>query len=62
MAVLQVIRQDSHPLLYSLVFGEGVMNDATSIALLRAVQVGQAGCNPKPLQSLALSKHQPRVR
>ena len=27
------------PLLYSLVFGEGVINDATSVALLRAVQV-----------------------
>ena len=30
------------PLLYSLVFGEGVINDATSVALLRAVQVRMA--------------------
>lgn len=30
--------QDATPLLYSLVFGEGVVNDATSIVLLRAIQ------------------------
>lgn len=39
VAVLQVLKQDRTPLLYSLVFGEGVMNDATAVALLRAVQV-----------------------
>lgn len=39
VAVLQVLKQDKMPLLYSLVFGEGVINDATSVALLRAVQV-----------------------
>ena len=39
VAVLQVLQQDRMPLLYSLVFGEGVINDATSVALLRAVQV-----------------------
>ena len=38
--MLQVLNQDRMPLLYSLVFGEGVINDATSVALLRAVQVG----------------------
>ncbi|KAK9803320.1 hypothetical protein WJX73_001939 [Symbiochloris irregularis] len=38
VAVLQVLQQDRMPLLYSLVFGEGVINDATSVALLRAVQ------------------------
>ena len=37
--MLQVLRQDRAPLLYSLVFGEGVINDATAVALLRAVQV-----------------------
>ena len=37
--LLQVLRQDRAPLLYSLVFGEGVINDATAVALLRAVQV-----------------------
>lgn len=30
--------QEATPLLYSLVFGEGVVNDATSIVLLRAIQ------------------------
>ena len=40
VAVLQVLKQDRSPLLYSLVFGEGVINDATAVALLRAVQVG----------------------
>lgn len=39
VAVLQVLKQDRSPLLYSLVFGEGVINDATAVALLRAVQV-----------------------
>jgi NhaP-type Na+/H+ or K+/H+ antiporter len=37
---VQVLRPDRAPLLYSLVFGEGVINDATAVALLRAVQVG----------------------
>lgn len=41
VAVLQVLQQERMPLLYSLVFGEGVINDATSVALLRAVQVQQ---------------------
>jgi NhaP-type Na+/H+ or K+/H+ antiporter len=35
---LQVLSQDDTPLLYSLVFGEGVVNDATSVVLFRAVQ------------------------
>ncbi len=35
---LQVLNQDDTPLLYSLVFGEGVVNDATSVVLFRAVQ------------------------
>jgi NhaP-type Na+/H+ or K+/H+ antiporter len=33
-----LLEQESSPMLYSLVFGEGVVNDATSIVLLRAVQ------------------------
>lgn len=36
--VLQVLNQDETPLLYSLVFGEGVVNDATSVVLLKAIQ------------------------
>lgn len=35
---LQVINQDETPLLYSLVFGEGVVNDATSVVLFIAIQ------------------------
>lgn len=35
---MQVLSQDETPLLYSLVFGEGVVNDATSVVLFRAVQ------------------------
>ncbi|CAM6127734.1 unnamed protein product [Calypogeia fissa] len=38
VCVLQVLNQDRTPLLYSLVFGEGVVNDATSVVLFRAVQ------------------------
>ncbi len=34
----QVLDQDRSPMLFSLVFGEGVVNDAVSIVLLRAVQ------------------------
>ncbi|KAI3755905.1 hypothetical protein L1987_55714 [Smallanthus sonchifolius] len=33
-----VLNQDETPLLYSLVFGEGVVNDATSVVLFNAVQ------------------------
>lgn len=32
------MHQDETPLLYSLVFGEGVVNDATSVVLFNAVQ------------------------
>ena len=39
VAVLQVLEPDREPLLFNLVFGEGVINDATAVALLRAVQV-----------------------
>lgn len=34
----QVLHQDETPLLYSLVFGEGVVNDATSVVLFNAVR------------------------
>ena len=35
---MQVLNQDQTPLLYSLVFGEGVVNDATSVVIFNAVQ------------------------
>nr|CAP16138.1 Na+/H+ antiporter [Mesembryanthemum crystallinum] len=38
VCTLQVLNQDETPLLYSIVFGEGVVNDATSIVLFNAVQ------------------------
>ncbi|KAL4185288.1 hypothetical protein AMTRI_Chr10g229980 [Amborella trichopoda] len=38
VCTLQVLNQDETPLLYSLVFGEGVVNDATSVVLFRTVQ------------------------
>ncbi|KAH7447163.1 hypothetical protein KP509_01G094600 [Ceratopteris richardii] len=38
VCTLQVLHQDETPLLYSLVFGEGVMNDATSVVLDRVVE------------------------
>jgi hypothetical protein len=38
VSTLQVLDQDANPILYSLVFGEGVVNDATAIVLLGAVQ------------------------
>jgi len=36
--MIQVLSQDDTPLLYSLVFGEGVVNDATSVVLFNAIQ------------------------
>ena len=50
VAVLQVIRPEEAGVLYSLVFGEGVMNDATSVALLRVIQVGAPTLTPRPRQ------------
>ncbi|PIA26804.1 hypothetical protein AQUCO_08800013v1 [Aquilegia coerulea] len=38
VCTLQVLHQDQTPLLYSLVFGEGVVNDATSVVLFNAIQ------------------------
>lgn len=35
---MQVLHQDETPLLYSLVFGEGVVNDATTVVLFNAIQ------------------------
>ena len=35
---MQVLHQDETPLLYSLVFGEGVVNDATSVVLFNTIQ------------------------
>ncbi|KAJ9153857.1 hypothetical protein P3X46_027252 [Hevea brasiliensis] len=38
VCTLQVLHQDETPLLYSLVFGEGVVNEATSVVLFNAIQ------------------------
>ncbi|GAB2279836.1 Sodium/hydrogen exchanger 4 [Dionaea muscipula] len=38
VCTLQVLHQDETPLLYSLVFGEGVVNDATSVVFFNAIQ------------------------
>nr|KYP74394.1 Sodium/hydrogen exchanger 2 [Cajanus cajan] len=38
VCTLQVLNQDETPFLYSIVFGEGVVNDATSIVLFNSVQ------------------------
>lgn len=38
VCTLQVLNQDETPLLYSLVFGEGVVNDAMSVVLFNAIQ------------------------
>lgn len=35
---MQVLNQDETPLLYSLVFGEGVVNDAASVVLFNAIK------------------------
>ncbi|ONK81801.1 uncharacterized protein A4U43_C01F33010 [Asparagus officinalis] len=37
-AIFIVLHQDETPLLYSLVFGEGVVNDATAVVLFNAIQ------------------------
>ncbi|KAK9215405.1 hypothetical protein WN944_007410 [Citrus x changshan-huyou] len=38
VCTFQVLSQDETPFLYSIVFGEGVVNDATSIVLFNAIQ------------------------
>jgi NhaP-type Na+/H+ or K+/H+ antiporter len=38
VCTLQVLSQDETPFLYSIVFGEGVVNDATSVVLFNALQ------------------------
>lgn len=38
VCTLQVLSQDDTPFLYSIVFGEGVVNDATSVVLFNALQ------------------------
>nr|ACD64982.2 sodium proton antiporter [Sorghum bicolor] len=38
VCTLQVLNQDETPLLYSLVFGEGVVNDATSVVLFNTIE------------------------
>nr|ALT06549.1 Na+/H+ antiporter [Iris halophila] len=38
VCTLQILNQDETPLLYSLVFGEGVVNDATSVVFFNAIQ------------------------
>ncbi|XP_058225753.1 sodium/hydrogen exchanger 1-like isoform X1 [Rhododendron vialii] len=38
VCTLQVLNQDDTPFLYSAIFGEGVVNDATSIVLFNSVQ------------------------
>jgi hypothetical protein len=43
VATLQVISQGRFPLLYSLVFGEGVINDATSIVVLGTIKARTRG-------------------
>ena len=43
VAVLQVLDQNRSPILFNLVFGEGVINDAVGVALLRAIQVQPQG-------------------
>lgn len=35
---LQVLEQDRAPALFNLVFAEGIINDATTVAVLRTVQ------------------------
>jgi NhaP-type Na+/H+ or K+/H+ antiporter len=52
--MLQVLRPESHPALYSIVLGEGVLNDATSVALLRSVKPSgsDAALTPSMLLSM----------
>ncbi|KAA8545069.1 hypothetical protein F0562_019832 [Nyssa sinensis] len=53
VCTLQVLNQEETPFLYSVVFGEGVVNDATSIVLFNAVQSLDFS-NIDPLMALKL--------
>lgn len=48
VASLSVLDGERHPLLYSLLFGEGVVNDATAIVLLGSVSVRERNYVPEP--------------
>ncbi|XWS64827.1 hypothetical protein CRYUN_Cryun05aG0037700 [Craigia yunnanensis] len=52
VCTLQVLNQDETPLLYSLVFGEGVVNDATSVVLFIVFNA---------IQSFDLNNINPRI-
>ena len=38
VAALTIVKEKSYPTLYSILFGEGVVNDAVSILMFRAVE------------------------
>ncbi|GJM99919.1 hypothetical protein PR202_ga17060 [Eleusine coracana subsp. coracana] len=65
VCTLQVINQDETPRLYSLVFGEGVVNDATSVVLFNAIKnldisrlKGRIGlCTAFVLKALYFGRH-----
>ncbi|KAE8722269.1 Sodium/hydrogen exchanger 3 [Hibiscus syriacus] len=54
VCTLQVLSQDETPLLYSLVFGESVVNDATSVVLFNAIQSFSATFCTQQITSLLL--------
>jgi len=56
VAVLQVLEPSRSPLLFSLVFGEGVVNDATTVVLLRTVAALRPADEPDvgPIALLAM--------
>ncbi|GJN28918.1 hypothetical protein PR202_gb17092 [Eleusine coracana subsp. coracana] len=65
VCTLQVINQDETPRLYSLVFGEGVVNDATAVVLFNAIKnldisrlKGRVGlCTAFVLKALYFGRH-----
>lgn len=49
---MQVLNQDETPLLYNLVFGEGIVNDVTLGVLFNAVQGFDRACNSLTISSI----------
>mmetsp|Transcript_28795 Transcript_28795/g.63063 ORF Transcript_28795/g.63063 Transcript_28795/m.63063 type:complete len:600 (-) Transcript_28795:475-2274(-) len=56
VAVLQLLNQDEYPMIFSLMFGEGVVNDAVAVVLAQSISnMGSKGIDVEMVVTLLLS-------